>query len=721
MSPHLQRWRYFSNLLYGLRMLLGFGGVALVPYLLGQHLLIIPLTLGLSAAALSDIDDRFSLRLRNMLMSYVGFFVTAVMVYLLIPYPVLFGVMLIAGYFGLILLGSLGRRYAQLSFGCLIVSIYAMLGVQFFHHWYEQGALFVIGAMWYGLLSTLFFLLFPVQLVRERLVACYQRLGDLLYAKSALFDVDMDPQDYQAAMLELTLTSGKVTALFNQTREALVTRLKGDRGQQDTRRALQYYFVAQDIQERADSAHLDYLALAEALRHRDVMFRLQRLLSLQARACQQLAKMIQQGRPYEHNTVFARHFRLLQRSIALLQQEDMLDPVLLSALDGIYRNLREIDRQLGSFADERRLGTPSVLGDDDDLHDDRLQGWADIRQRIQQNFTPQSGLFRHAVRLSVLAVTGHSLVQIFDLEFGYWIVLTILFVCQPNFDATRRRLKLRIYGTLGGVLLGSFILQAVPSTAALLVISVCCGVLFFEFRAKQYAQATVFFTILALINFHLAEPEAQAALPRMLFTLIGCAIAWAGSVWIFPDWKYRRLDQVVERSFRAQCLYLNEITSHYQSGRNNSLTYRRKRRQAHNLDSELASVVAVLGTEPGIDPLRQQQAYRLLTLNHTLLSYLGALSAHRQQLDDPELLAILQQAGIEVHQVLLDDYAPSELQRQIRLLLDQADLPDDPQQHLRLTVLQQINLMLNVLPQLAMLKQQLLFMVQDELASLPVT
>ena len=44
---------------------------------------------------------------------------------------------------------------------------------------------------------------------------------------------------------------------------ALLTRLKGDRGQKDTRRSLQYYFVAQDIHERADSAHIDYQKLVK--------------------------------------------------------------------------------------------------------------------------------------------------------------------------------------------------------------------------------------------------------------------------------------------------------------------------------------------------------------------------------------------------------------------------------------------------------------------------
>ncbi|UNB81086.1 FUSC family protein [Klebsiella pneumoniae] len=39
-------------------------------------------------------------------------------------------------------------------------------------------------------------------------------------------------------------------------------------------------------------------------------------------------------------------------------------------------------------------------------------------------------------------------------QHGYWILLTNLFVCQPNYNATRHRLALRIVGTLVGVAIG---------------------------------------------------------------------------------------------------------------------------------------------------------------------------------------------------------------------------------------------------------------------------
>ena len=88
-------------------MIIAFTGTAFVPYLLGQQLMTIPLTLGVVAAGLSDIDDRFSVRIMNLIYTYIGFFITAASVSLLFPYPILFALGLIVSCIGWILLGSL--------------------------------------------------------------------------------------------------------------------------------------------------------------------------------------------------------------------------------------------------------------------------------------------------------------------------------------------------------------------------------------------------------------------------------------------------------------------------------------------------------------------------------------------------------------------------------------------------------------------------------------
>ncbi|WP_151708117.1 YccS family putative transporter [Acinetobacter junii] len=703
----LKQLTYNTTFMYNVRMLIAFVGTAFVPYLLDFQLATIPLTLGVVAAGISDIDDRFSVRIMNLIYTYIGFFITAASVQLLFPYPFAFAFGLIASCIGWILLGSLGRRYATIAYGCLVVSVYTMLGVHLFEDWYLQPALLVIGAAWYGLISTISFLLFPVRQLQDQLSASYNALGSFLYAKSNLFDVDMTASSYQQSMIDLALENGKLITLFNNLRVALVTRLKGDRGQKDTRRSLQYYFVAQDIHERADSAHIDYQKLAKLFQHSDILFRFQRILTIQGKACQDLAQCILNRTRYTHNKRFQHSFENLRLSLEKLREDNIYDQVRVNALFALYQNLKSIDAQLQNLETERDLQLINAQQTEHQLKDDDLKGWNDIFVRVKQHLTPESVLFRHAVRLSIVLFIGYIFIQVTNIAYGYWILLTALFVCQPNFNATKRRLYLRIVGTLIGIIVGLAIIYFIPSLEGQLVMLVLSGVLFFELRSKQYAQATAFITILALINFNLDGSAFAAGFPRFIDTLIGCALAWFGVSFIWPDWKFRRLPRTIQRSIEAQCNYLTEVVQQYHEGKNNALNYRVVRRAAHNTDAEVASLISTLATEPNIDPTQKSLAFEFLCLSHTFLSYIAALGAHRAQIHDQEVLALLDQALDDIKGTLLRDEVPDlSAQNMLQTIRQRLSTHDegDPKS---LIILQQLSLMFGILTRLSMLKQSL--------------
>ncbi|MFW1735885.1 YccS family putative transporter [Acinetobacter sp. ULE_I001] len=717
----LRKATYNTSFMYNLRMIIAFTGTAFVPYLLGQQLMTIPLTLGVVAAGLSDIDDRFSVRIMNLIYTYIGFFITAASVSLLFPYPILFALGLIVSCIGWILLGSLGRRYATISYGCLVVSVYSMLGVHLFDQWYIQPSLLVVGAIWYGLISTISFLLFPVRQVQDKLSQCFSSLGNFLFSKSNLFDVDMTPTSYQDSMISLSMENGQLISIFNDMRTALLTRLKGDRGQRDTRRSLQYYFVAQDIHERADSAHIDYQKLAKMFEHSDVLFRFQRILALQGKACKDLSDSILHRTTYQHNVRFEHAFKNLRYSLDKLKKEENYDLIWVNSLFALYQNLKSIDAQLQNLETERHIKYDQSKNFENQLKDDDLKGWDDIAIRIKQNLTPESVLFRHAIRVSIVLFIGYIFVQLTNIEYGYWILLTALFVSQPNFNATKRRLRLRIIGTLGGIILGYMILYFVPSIEGQLLLLVLSGVLFFDLRSKQYAQATAFITIMALINFNLDGLGYEAALPRMIDTVIGCALAWFGVSFIFPDWKFRRLPRTIQRSLEAQCNYLANVVVQYHQGRNNSLDYRIVRRAAHNRDADVASLISTLATEPDFDPSQKSLAFEFLCLNHTFLSYIAALGAHREQVKDQQVLNLLDQALDDISGALLRDEMPDltahNMLKAIRARLSQSESEDSKS----LIILQQLSLMFSILKQLSSLKQNLSHERDDqstELASL---
>lgn len=102
----------------------------------------------------------------------------------------------------------------------------------------------------------------------------------------------------------------------------------------------------------------------------------------------------------------------------------------------------------------------------------------------------------------------------------------------------------------------------------------------------------------------------------------------------------------------ANCRYLDAILEQYHQGRDNRLAYRIARRDAHNTDAELASVVSNMSTEPRATAEIRETAFRLLCLNHTFTSYISTLGAHREKLTNPDILALLDDAVCYVDDAL---------------------------------------------------------------------
>ena len=648
-SPLLRRYTWNSAWLYNVRIFIALCGTTLFPWWIGEVKLTIPLTLGVVAAALTDLDDRLTGRLRNLAITLVCFFIASASVELLFPWPPLFALGLTVSTIGFILLGGLGQRYATIAFGALLIAIYTMLGVTLYDHWYLQPLFLLAGAVWYNLLTLSGHLIFPIRPLQDNLARSYEQLARYLELKSRLFDPDLEDES-QAPLYDLALANGQLVATLNQTKVSLLTRLRGDRGQRGTRRTLQYYFVAQDIHERASSSHIQYQTLRDQFRYSDVMFRFQRMLSMQAQACQKLSRAILLREPYQHDAHFERAFMHLDAALDRVRASGASDEQI-NALGFLLNNLRAIDAQLATI-ESVQTTAPAGSNTETLLADDRLGGLNDIWLRLRRNMSPESALFRHAVRMSLVLCAGYAFIQFTGLQHGYWILLTSLFVCQPNYNATRHRLALRIIGTLVGVAIGLPVLLLVPSIEGQLVLIVLTGVLFFAFRNVQYAHATMFITLLVLLCFNLLGEGFEVALPRIIDTLIGCAIAWAAVSFIWPDWKFRNLPRVLDRAMNANCRYLDAILEQYHQGRDNRLAYRVARRDAYNRDAELASVVSNLSTEPRADGAQRETAFRLLCLNHTFTSYISALGAHREKLSTPDILALLDDAVCYVDDAL---------------------------------------------------------------------
>lgn len=692
---------YHSNILYSIRILISLAGTTFIPWYFGEITAVIPLTLGVVAAALSEIDTRLLNRLVNLIITLVCFSLATFSVQLLFPYPALFIVGLVLSTFLFTMLGALGQRYSVIAFGSLLIAAYTMLGHNMYDDFYSQPLFLLTGAIWYNLVVFIESLIQPIRTTQQSLALSFFKLAQYLDAKAAMFDPD-ETDGFKQQSLQLAQANDELINALNQTKHSLFNRLKSYRGQPHIHNMLNSYFVAQDIHERASAAHVNYQNLSQQLKYSDILFRFARILNLQAKACNKLAISIKYNQLYQHDVAFEKYFNYLEEAIARHQG----DAKLMNAINHLLKNLQSIDLLLSNINNEQQLSSQYTQRQ---LIDNKLTDFKDGWQRIRQNLTIKSPLFRHAIRMSIVFFIGYTVIQVTPLQHGYWIILTSLFVCQPNYSTTKFRLRLRVIGTIVGIIIGIPLTYLLPNIAAQLVLIILSGWLFFLFKNSQYAYATVFITLLVFFSFGLAgEGSLTVAIYRIIATIIGCGIAWLAVSFIWPDWKFRNLATLVSRACHDDCHYLALIGSQYLSGKSNDAGYRLVRRNVHENNADLSSLVSIITKEPHFEPQIIDQAFRFITLNHTLVSYISTLAAHRDKPIHDETLSLFDDSCVFIINVL---HGNQKLDKDLNHLKDLlSDIIEKQPSHLDnndFLVLQQILLILDILPETVQLAELL--------------
>ena len=688
---------------YSILILITLLGVVIPAWYFGQNTLITPLILGIIAAALAESDDSFTGRMKALILTFICFAVAAFSIEILFNTPWLFAIGLFVSTFGFIMLGAIGPKYASIAFGSLLIAIYTMLGAHESPNLWFQPLLLLTGAAWYYFMSMIWQIFWPLQPVQQNLANVFLQMANYLDAKAKLFHpvINLEPQPMRIEAARLNAAT--VTAL-NACKATLLNRSKRGHIDGPSDRFLNIYFIAQDIHERVSSSHYRYQDLANEFERSDVLFRFKYLLEAQARACRDIAQAIQLGNEYTHTNESILALAEVQNSLNYLEEQKQSHwKRLLGQLSYLFNNLATVEKQLSNInnPDAERL-------EEDMLDDTNPHTLKAMWRRISANLNQDSMLFRHALRMSIALTLGYGIIQAFDFDRGYWILLTTLFVCQPNYSATRQKLTARVIGTLTGLLVGVMLLTAFPSQESQLVFVVVSGVMFFAFRMNNYGYATGFITLLVLFLFNQLGEGYAVVLPRLADTIIGCILAVAAVMFIFPDWQSRRLHKVMSDAIDANKQYLGQIIGQYRVGKKDSLSYRIARRQAHNSDATLTSAISTMLAEPGKYRTAVDESFRFLTLNHAMLNYISALGAHRTRIDDNSIHKLVLDAHRCIHQHL------DVLHQQLHQHCETCDLSDieDAGLEQRLNewreedessarmVLQQLHLIYRMLPEL---------------------
>ena len=256
----------------------------------------------------------------------------------------------------------------------------------------------------------------------------------------------------------------------------------------------------------------------------------------------------------------------------------------LGALEKIAR--QHPDNPVGQFAAWHFSRIARVLRTQRPLYSRDLM--ADKQKRLpllpalKSYLSLKSSALRNAARISVMLSIASLMGMALHLPKPYWILMTVLFVTQNGYGATRVRILHRAGGTMAGLIIAGVTLHFhVPEGYTLAGMLAVTLVSYLIIR-KNYGWAMVGFTVTAVYTLQLLTLNGeQFIVARLIDTLIGCLIAFGGMVWLWPQWQSGLLRQNAHDALEADQQAIRLILS--DDPQPSPLAYQRmKVNQAHN-------------------------------------------------------------------------------------------------------------------------------------------
>ncbi|NCH72061.1 YccS/YhfK family putative transporter [Cronobacter dublinensis] len=514
--------------------------------------------------------------------------------------------------------------------------------------------LYVLGTLWYGAFNGFWFWLWREQPLRESLSLIYQSLADYCEAKYSLLTRHTDPEQ---ALPPLLVHQQKVVDQISQCYQQL--QMLAATRQNGYKRLLRAFQVALDLQEHI-SVSLHQPGEVQNLVERS---HAEEVLRWTAQTVATRLRTLSDDILYHR---YSRRFTMDKQ---------------IEALAKIAR--QHPDNPVGQFCEYHFSRIARVLRTQRPLYArdlmDNGQRRLPLLPALKSYLSFKSAALRTAARLGVMLAAAGLLASVFQLPKPYWILMTVLFVTQNGYGATRVRILHRAGGTLAGLIIAGITLHLnVPQGYTLLGMLLVTLISYLIIR-RNYGWAMIGFTVTAVYSLQLLTLNGeQYIVARLIDTLTGCLIAFAGMVWLWPQWQSGLLRQNAHDALEADQEALRLILS--DDPQPAPLAWQRMRvNQAHNA---LYNSLNQAMQEPGFNSRYLEDMRLWVTHSQFIVEHINAITtlAREQSSLTPETAARYLQAceiALQRCQQRLEYDAPGETQNEA-VLEGEEVLPEGP-------------------------------------------
>jgi uncharacterized membrane protein YccC len=182
-----------------------------------------------------------------------------------------------------------------------------------------------------------------------------------------------------------------------------------------------------------------------------------------------------------------------------------------------------------------------------------------LQTRLVSYLSLRSVWFRNAVRGAAGLALAVAVVEITDVEHGFWVVLGTLSVLRSNALGTGATAVRAIGGTAIGVVVGSAIMIGVAGDSALLWALLPVAVLVSGVAPSMvsFAAGQAGFTVVVVILFNIIDPTGwRVGLTRIEDVAIGCGVSIVVGLLFWPRGATAALGQALSDAFVRSSGYL---------------------------------------------------------------------------------------------------------------------------------------------------------------------
>lgn len=592
----------------------------------------ISIAIGALLAFPSDVPGSLSHKVKGILIAIVLVVSSTLLLGSIAPdsiyiYPVL---LLLLFFFSMI--SVYGHRANMISFVSLIAVTLAFSHSYSGSELWEHCGLLFMGGLFYLLVSLIAYYLRPHRYMELLIADCLRLTSKYLKQRGDLWNADADRATIIEKQLELQV---EINATHENIREFLIRNTINSSNSDKNRKMLIVFSNLVEMLEIALSFSFNHNELHQKFdKHPKTLKTYQHLAYAIAATLKKMSQSLESNIRYVPDNSLFSDLESLEKIIVRYETEVGQN----ASVEGVFM-LKNMQHYAERQIEKVKIIEKALAGS---LNMEELKR---KHKEIQNFLTPQnyrigtlienlsfsSTTFRHSLRLSLTILAGFVIGKFLPLQNVYWILLTIVVIMRPGYGLTKQRSYERIFGTVLGGLIAFGILFFVDNNYLLGTFSVIAMILGFTYSQINYKIGATFVTIYVVIMFGMLTPNVTEVVQyRILDTVIGALLAFLANYFLWPSWEFLNLNKYLGKSIAANRDYLRQITIFYNQKGDVTTAYKLSRKHAFIEIGNLMASFQRMKQEPKSKQKNITKVYKVVVLNHTLLSSAASLGTYVQ-------------------------------------------------------------------------------------------